>query len=567
MKSETPRSLKAHLSNCLTRTVIVCFLVTLFYFVYSIVQSYDYLAEKNMESLITASDRLDDTLNAMRGFSESLTVNNIQFRTLSQKNCTEQQRIVAEHTLKDLIEIQTPNCGISLIYDASTDKAIFYYGTEIQNALEFLKNVSFMHYLGGLISDTHNYNYNQWFLFQGGERNLLLLVNRARDLYFCTMLDINRYFELNPISTYSDRWQMLGFYKTTSVICPPELTPVLTDDGALSLRGHFVSRTALASCPVQLALAAPYFSLVSSQLASVLIFLLAATFLILFLKRVIHDLDQSLLFPLQEIAMQMALLTGEAPPQIKPIPGNYQEYAAIHAALSELVHQKNELEAQNYANREQKEHALLQYYQLQTRSHFFLNCLKSLYSMAENSNWVQMQSMIIAFSNHLRYIFHDNLDCVPLRDEINEVMDYHRIINLDSSVPFLLTQSVPRELLDIPVPPLIIQTFLENTYKYAGRSRRMLVFHIEASEATYHDSPYLRLHLSDNGCGYGEEVLENINSNHPDVFSDYHVGINNLCHRMALLYGDRCKTAFYNEEQGGAHSVLYIPITRETGES
>lgn len=562
MKSEKQRSLKAHLYRHLTRTGIVCILVTLFYFVYSTVQSYDYLSEKNMKSLTTAADRLGDQLDSMRGFSESLTVSNIYFRTLSQKSCTEQQRVVAEHGLKELIDTQTPKCGISLIYDSSSDKAIFYYGSEIKNAKEFLKNVSFMHYLGSLISDTHNYNYNQWFLFQEGERNLLLLVNRNRDLYFCIMLDVNRYFELNPIDTYSDRWQMLVYYKTIPVICPLEPAPDLADDNTFLLRGYSVTHTDLYNCPIHLALIAPYHILLGSHITSSLVFLLAATLLLLFLWKVLQDLDQSLLFPLQEIAVQMALLTGEAPPEIKPIPGDYREYAAIRTALAELVQQKNELEIQNFANREQKEHALLQYYQLQTRSHFILNCLKSLYSMSENSNQVQMQSMIIAFSNHLRYIFHDNLDCVTLRDEINEVMDYHRIINLDSPRPFILTQSVPRELLDVLVPPLIIQTFLENSYKYASRSGGMLVFHVEASEATYHDLPYLRLHLSDNGCGYGEDVLENINSSRPDVFSDYHVGINNLRHRMALLYGNRCKTAFYNEEKGGAHSVLYIPLTR-----
>lgn len=90
----------------------------------------------------------------------------------------------------------------------------------------------------------------------------------------------------------------------------------------------------------------------------------------------------------------------------------------------------------------------------------------------------------------------------------------------------------------------------------------MLAFHIEAQKVLYHEVPYLRLHLFDNGLGYNEDVLERLNSEQADVFSDYQVGIVNLKHRMRLLYGMSCKTAFYNEENGGAHSVLYIPFPK-----
>lgn len=563
MNPKAERSIKVPLYHGLVLTVAVCLCVSLFYFSRSTMQQFNHMMENDNDSLREAASQLDYTLNALRESSEKLTVNNIQFRWLSQKNCTDQQRTIAERTLKEFIEILTPASGISLLYDADSDDAIFYYGSKLKNPAGFLENVSFMHHLGDIIADTKGYHYNQWFLFQDDNRNLLMLVNKNRDLYFCVMVDLDRYFELNPVDAYSDLGTLLAYYDDTVLICPEGKELTRDNSGAPKLCGHTISYVTLSCCPLHLALVTPKTAILANQLPSLLVFLVVVIFLLTFLRRVMRYLDQSLLFPLQEIAAQMALLSGIQTPQVKTISGDYREYAAIRTALEELVQQKNALEAQNYANREQKEHALLQYYQLQTRSHFFINCLKSLYSMAENSNRMQMQSMIIAFSNHLRYIFHDNLNLVSLQSELNEVMDYHRIINLDSSMPFILTQNVPKELLDTLVPPLIIQTFLENTYKYADRNRGFLAFHIEASEVTYHDVPYLRLHLFDNGCGYAEDVLESINDNHPDVFADYHVGINNLRHRMMLIYGDSCKTAFYNEENNGAHSVLYIPIQKQ----
>lgn len=60
--------------------------------------------------------------------------------------------------------------------------------------------------------------------------------------------------------------------------------------------------------------------------------------------------------------------------------------------------------------------------------------------MLELHEYEKMQRMILAFSNHLRYIFHDNLKVVPLKYELEEVNDYYNIILMDRSKPILLMQ-------------------------------------------------------------------------------------------------------------------------------
>lgn len=51
--------------------------------------------------------------------------------------------------------------------------------------------------------------------------------------------------------------------------------------------------------------------------------------------------------------------------------------------------------------------------------------------MLELHEYEKMQRMILAFSNYLRYIFHDNLKVVPLKYELEEVNDYYNIILMD----------------------------------------------------------------------------------------------------------------------------------------
>ena len=179
--------------------------------------------------------------------------------------------------------------------------------------------------------------------------------------------------------------------------------------------------------------------------------------------------------------------------------------------------------------------------------------------MAERNNRAQMQAMIIAFSNHLRYIFHDNLSFVTLADELKEVDDYHRIVSQDLPMPFLLDKKVPKDLMDARVPQLIIQTFLENTYKYANRGQGILVFRVEVDSVRQEDQEFLRIHIYDNGGGYPEHVLNAINVQPDEEFCEYNVGIINLRHRMRILYNENCQIEFYNEA-GGANTMIRIPL-------
>ena len=59
--------------------------------------------------------------------------------------------------------------------------------------------------------------------------------------------------------------------------------------------------------------------------------------------------------------------------------------------------------------------------QLQIRPHFFLNCLKSLYALAEAGKYDRIQKMILEISKHIRYIFTDSMELVPLSRELDHI--------------------------------------------------------------------------------------------------------------------------------------------------
>ncbi|MGV2686400.1 hypothetical protein GNF82_19070, partial [Clostridium perfringens] len=133
-----------------------------------------------------------------------------------------------------------------------------------------------------------------------------------------------------------------------------------------------------------------------------------------------------------------------------------------------------------YEHEIERQKAELQHLQLQIRPHFFLNCLKSLYGMAQQQSYERIQHMILAISNHLRYNFKDNLQLVSLQQELDHVLNYIRIQQIAHHVPPLCEYSVDSALKDFTIPPLPIQAFVENSIKYATKPNEQLRVAIKA---------------------------------------------------------------------------------------
>ena len=90
----------------------------------------------------------------------------------------------------------------------------------------------------------------------------------------------------------------------------------------------------------------------------------------------------------------------------------------------------------------QKEHALLQYYQLQTRSHIFFKLPQEHHGLTVQGEREKTINIIGMFSNHLRYVFHDSLNFVTVQAELDEVRDYFGIIEAERSDHILLQQNI-----------------------------------------------------------------------------------------------------------------------------
>ena len=63
----------------------------------------------------------------------------------------------------------------------------------------------------------------------------------------------------------------------------------------------------------------------------------------------------------------------------------------------------------------------MNYLQLQIRPHFFLNCLNTIYSMAQTQLYEEIMKMSMITSNYFRYIFQNTQDLVPVKNELEHI--------------------------------------------------------------------------------------------------------------------------------------------------
>lgn len=111
------------------------------------------------------------------------------------------------------------------------------------------------------------------------------------------------------------------------------------------------------------------------------------------------------------------------------------------------------------------------------------------------------------------------------------------------------------------IPTLGIQTFIENSLKYAkvGENGNTLLIRIYGQILDTENGKFLDIRICDNGNGYPNHVLQEINGETETEKSS--VGILNLKRRCHILYGDKAEYYFYNED--GAVSELILPFRKE----
>lgn len=243
-----------------------------------------------------------------------------------------------------------------------------------------------------------------------------------------------------------------------------------------------------------------------------------------------------------------------------------REFSVFNSTFNRMMDEIHNLKIRTYENKLIIQKSQLQYFQIQLKPHFYLNCLKTLYGMIQQNKGNDAQQMILYVSQYIRYTFRDNSSLVPLQTELNQVQNYYKLQKLNTRDSSELTISADPAVSKFPVPMLCIQTFVENSFKHGRISSQPLNVHISVQLTETEEGNYLNISIQDNGTGFPDEFLQSFLQHTEDAVTGQHIGIHNLRQRLTLLYGDQAGLICMNNSSGALTEII-LPIQEEPNTS
>ncbi|SFE66679.1 two-component system, sensor histidine kinase YesM [Paenibacillus algorifonticola] len=279
-------------------------------------------------------------------------------------------------------------------------------------------------------------------------------------------------------------------------------------------------------------------------------------------------LRREILLPLNRILAAMKRIReGNLDVRIKAAP-SAEEFQLVTETFNTMMADIQQLRIDVYEEQLSKQKAELQHLQLQINPHFFMNSLNMMYSLAQVKNYELIQELTMCLVGYFRYMFRSNLSFVSLKQELDHVSNYIRIQEL--RYPSSLTSSieVPDYMLQASLPPLVIQSFVENAVKYAVTLDEAVHIQIRIELLDTTDEPKMRIVVQDTGKGFDEEVLLELQEGRNLVREQGgQVGIWNVRERLRLLYEGRAQLSFANAHGGGAFVEIILPMNTGTEHS
>jgi two-component system sensor histidine kinase YesM len=299
-----------------------------------------------------------------------------------------------------------------------------------------------------------------------------------------------------------------------------------------------------------------------------LIYLILAFSLVSLALSIIY-LRRIVIYPLNKLIKTMkAIREGNIDTRVPPI-RTTDEFHMVNDTFNNMMDQIKQLKINIYEDQVLQQKEELRRLQLEINPHFFLNSLNVVYSLAENRDYVLIKEMTLCLVKYFRFIFYSNRNQITLKEELEHVQNYIRIQELRYPESFQYVIDAPEILYDCLVPPLILQTFVENTNKYAFTLDEFIILTIQVSQEMLDDKPMLKIIIKNTGNHIDENILNQINAGEKimDKSGNVHTGIWNLQNRLRLLYAGSSSIKVENVQPKGVSTEVIIPVRQKEEES
>lgn len=236
------------------------------------------------------------------------------------------------------------------------------------------------------------------------------------------------------------------------------------------------------------------------------------------------------------------------------------DFNIVNQSFNIMLEQIAVLKVNVYKEKFYRQRAELHELKLQLNPHFLLNSLNMIYTLIKTQHLDIAQEFTLCLIKHFRYVLRKDETFVEVNDEMNFIRNYLRLHQLHYPNRLNYNISMPEYLNRYRIPQLMIENLVENAIKYAPcDSNFILEISLSLSLQTINDETYLKCEIQDNGNGFTDENLYNLNTSEYVALKNTNIGISNIKRRLELIYQGNATITFSNVMPQGALVSISIP--------
>lgn len=163
----------------------------------------------------------------------------------------------------------------------------------------------------------------------------------------------------------------------------------------------------------------------------------------------------------------------------------------------------------------------LEYLKYQINPHFFMNTLNNIHALVDIDP-EQAKHTIEVLSRLMRYMLYEANDTLsPLQKELDFISNYVGLMRIRYAEHVRITLSLPANVPDVQVPPLLFIIFVENAFKHG---------------ISYERESFVEIGVTTDGDGYVDFRCRNSRKPSSEE-TQGGVGLENVKERLQLIYG------------------------------
>ena len=234
-----------------------------------------------------------------------------------------------------------------------------------------------------------------------------------------------------------------------------------------------------------------------------------------------------------------------------------EQFNKMSKSIEELVELNKDIQ-------EEKRNLEIEALKSQINPHFIYNTLNMIKWMAVIIKADNIAESLTALSDFLHPIFKKNDVTCPVREEIEYIKNYIKIMNFRFGGRFKTNIDISGEIQDLMVLRFILQPIVENAINHGLIEQNEGIISIEG----YKKDDVLFISVSDNGRGMTEDQVYELNQalmEGTEITGSISkgIGLKNVNRRIKLHYGNSYGLMIQSKKGEGSKVLIKIPVVRK----